>query len=71
MRLLDILSEVRNVAIALGQFQKKHADTLSDGDVRDLAVMIDSLDCIYEGGRRQTEKVSIVKYQVKSYDKAR
>ena len=50
--LLDIISEVRNVAIALGQFQNKHADDLSDGDVKELDVMIYSLDCIYEGGRR-------------------
>ena len=69
MRLLEIISEVRNVAIALGQFQTKHVDTLSYGDAKDLDTMIDSLNCIYKEGRYHAGKVSIVKYLVEAYDK--
>ena len=49
--LLDIISQVRNVSIALDYFKSKHANELGKGAVHNLGIMVDPLDCIHEGGR--------------------
>jgi len=49
-QLLDIISEVKNVATALHHFIEKHAwVSLSVGSVKDLEIMVSSLECIYMG----------------------
>ena len=68
-QLLDIISEVKNVATALVHFIKKHAWLLSVGSVEDLEIMVNSLECIYMGSKKQTAKVSRVSYLLKAYDK--
>ena len=48
-QLLDIISEVKNIAIALEHFTKKHVWVLSVGSVEDFEIMVSSLECIYMG----------------------
>jgi hypothetical protein len=68
-QLLDIISEVKTVATALSHFIEKHAWLLSVGSVEDLEIMVNSLECIYMGSKKQTAKVSRVSYLLKAYDK--
>ena len=67
--LLDIISEVKNVATALEHFNTEHANVLKKGAVADLGILVLSLECIYDGGKHQTARVSRVSYLLSAYDK--
>ena len=67
--LLDIISEVKNVATALEHFKTKHANVLNKGAVADLGILVLSLECIYDGSKHQTARVSRVSYLLSAYDK--
>ena len=67
--LLDIISEVKNVATALEHFKTKHASVLTKTAVADLGILVLSLECIYDGGKHQTARVSRVSYLLSAYHK--
>ena len=67
-RLLDIISEVKNVKTALEHFKDKHAHCLHKDAVEDLGILILSLQCIHNGGKEQTAKVSRVSYLLRAYN---
>ena len=65
--LLDLLQQVNNVATALAEFKYNHATHINDAGIKDLEVMIESLNLIHSDGQKQVGQVSTVKYLHKSY----
>ena len=70
-KLLDIVSEVKNVTSALAKFKNHQEQILPESAQKQIPVMIDSLDCIYDVGRVQVAKISPVKYLLQAYIKCR
>ena len=67
-RLLNIILAVNYVGTALSEFKNKRADELPGSAVKDLEVLIEALDCVYDEGLRQASKVSTVGYLVEACD---
>ena len=65
--LLDLLQEVKNVGIALVEFKTNHGKDVSEGGIKNLEVMVESLEFIYSAGTSQIGKVSLVKYLTRAY----
>lgn len=67
--LLDTIYEAKNVADALADFTNKRKNTLPNNDVKELQLMVDALNGIFDQGRHQTAKVSKVPYVHRAYEK--
>ena len=70
-RLLDIISEVKNVATALEHFEQKHSNKLGATASKNLGVLINSLHYICNDGIKQTATVSKVSYLLQVYHKCK
>ena len=49
--LLDLLQQVNNVSTALAEFKYNHATHINDAGIKDLEVMIESLNLIHSDGQ--------------------
>ena len=67
--LLDLINEILNVSVALGQFQAAHAHHLPDAAVKHLSVMTESLEVIADQSRRGVVNISRVKYLQPAHDR--
>ena len=67
--LLDLINEILNVSVALGQFQAAHAHHLPDAAVKHLSVMTESLELIADQSRRGVVNISRVKYLQPAHDR--
>ena len=69
--MLDLLDEVKNASLALAEFKIKHGANVAVGGIKQLEVVIESLDWVHSAGVRQAGKVSNVKYLRKSHQYAK
>ena len=67
--LLDLINEILNVSVALGQFQAANAHHLSDAAVKHLSVMTESLALIADQSRWGVVNISRVKYLQLAHDR--